>query len=48
MAWPYFLFWNGFETGLQLEEKWKSPAKKLSTPRSGKRKRRAISPTAAE
>ena len=48
MAWPYFLFWNGFETGLQPEEKGKSPAKKYSTPRSGKRKRRAISPPAAE
>ena len=43
MAWPYFLFWNGFEIGLQPEEKGKSPAKKSSTPRSGKRKRRAIS-----
>ena len=48
MAWPYFLFWNGFVTGLQPEEKGKSPAKKSSTPRSGKRKRRAISPVAAE
>ena len=48
MAWPYFLFWNGFETGLQLEEKGKSLAKKSSTPTSGKRKRRAISPAAAE
>ena len=47
MAWPYFLFWNGFETGLQPEEKGKSPAKKSSTPRSGRRRRRAISPTAA-
>ena len=25
MAWPYFLFWNGFERGLQPEEKGKSP-----------------------
>ena len=48
MEWPYFLFWNGFETGLQPEEKGKSPAKKSSTPRSGKRKRRAISPAASE
>ena len=48
MAWPYFLFLNGFETCLQLEEKGKSHAKKSSTPRSGKRKRRAISPAAAE
>ena len=30
MAWPYFLFWNGFEIGLQLDEKGKSPAKKYS------------------
>ena len=45
MAWPYFLFWNGFETGLQPEEKGKSPAKNSSTPRSGRRRRRAISPT---
>ena len=28
MEWLYFLFWNGFETGLQPEEKGKSPAKK--------------------
>ena len=47
MAWPYFLFWNGFETILQLEEKGKSPAKKSSTPRSGKRRRREISPATA-
>ena len=46
MAWPYFLFWNGFEKGLQPEEKGKSPAKKSSTPRSGRRRGRAISPTA--
>ena len=43
MAWPYFLFWNGFETGLQPEDKGKSPAKKYSTARSGRRRRRAIS-----
>ena len=48
MAWPYFIFWNGFETGLQPKEKGKSPAKNSITPRSGKRKRRAISPAAAE
>ena len=48
MAWAYFLVWNGFETCLQLEEKGKSLAKKSSTPRSGKRKRRAISPATAE
>ena len=45
MAWAHFLFCNGFEIGLQLEEKGKSPSKKYSTPRSGKRKRRDISPT---
>ena len=43
MAWPCFLFWNGFETGLQPEEKGKSPTKKSSTPRSERRKRRSIS-----
>ena len=43
MAWPYFLFWNGFETGLHREEKGKSPTKKSSAPRSGRRRRRAIS-----
>ena len=48
MAWPYFLFWNGFEIGLQPEEKGKSPAKNSNTPRSGKRKRRAISSGVAE
>ena len=45
MQWPYFMFWNGFEIGLQPEENGKSPAKKSSTPMSGRRKRRAISPT---
>ena len=48
MEWPYFLFWNGFETGLLPEEKGKSPAKKSNTTRSGRRKRRDISPAAAE
>ena len=47
IAWPYFLFWNGFEIGLQPEEKGKSPAKKSSTPRSGRRRRISISPAAA-
>ena len=45
IAWTHFLFWNEFETSLQLEEKGKSPSKKSTTPRSGKRKRRAISST---
>ena len=48
MAWTHFLFWNGFEIGLQPEENGKSPSKKYSTPRSGKRKRRAISPTTVD
>ena len=48
MAWHYFLFLNGFETGLQPEENGKSPAKNSSTPRSGRRKRRAISPVVVE
>ena len=48
MAWPYFLFWNWFETGLHPEEKGKSPAKNSSTPRSGRIKRRDISPAAAK
>ena len=48
MAWEYFLFWNGFEIGLQPKEKGKSPSEKSSTPRSWKRKRMAISPTTAE
>ena len=46
MAWPYFLFWNGFEIGLQPKEKGKYPTKKSKTPRSGRRNRRAISPAA--
>ena len=44
IAWTHFLFWNEFETGLQPEDKGKSPLNKSTTPRSGKRKRRAISP----
>ena len=48
MAWAYFLFWNGFETSLQPEEKGKSPTKNSSTPRSGRRKRRDISLATAE
>ena len=43
VVWTYFLFWNEFETKLQLEDKRRSSSKKSSTPRSGKRKRRAIS-----
>ena len=48
MAWTHFLFWNGFETSLQPEEKGKSPSKKSTTPRSGNRKRRAISPATVD
>ena len=44
MEWTYLLFWNEFEKGLQPEDKGKSPSKKSTTPKSGKRKRRAISP----
>ena len=43
-AWTLFLFWNEFEIGLQLEDKGKSPSNKFNSPRSGRRKRRAISP----
>ena len=48
IAWTYFLFWNEFETGLQLEDKGKSPSNKSTTPRSDKRKRRAISPVTVD
>ena len=44
LPWTYFLFWNEFERDLQPEYKGKSPSKKSTTPRSGKRKRRVISP----
>ena len=44
----YFLFWNEFEIELQPEDKKSSSSKKSSTPRSGKRKRRAISPIAVD
>jgi hypothetical protein len=42
--WDHFLFWNEFETDFQPGDKEKPSSKKYSTPRSGKRKRRAISP----
>ena len=48
IAWAYFLLWNEFETSLQPEDKGKSPSKKSTTPRSGKRKRRAISPVTVD
>jgi hypothetical protein len=43
--WNYFLFWNDFQTEVQSEGKKSPHSKKSSTPRSGKRRRRAISPT---
>jgi hypothetical protein len=43
--WNYFLFWNDFQTKVQSEGKKNPHSKKSSTPRSGKRRRRAISPT---
>ena len=48
VAWAYFLFWNEFETGLQPEDKGKSPSKKSTTVGIGKRKRRAISPVTVD
>ena len=48
IAWTYFLFWNEFEIGLHPEDKGKSPSKKSTTPKSDKRKRRAISPIAVD
>jgi hypothetical protein len=42
--WNYFLFWNDFQTDVQPEGKKSPHSKKSSTPRSGKRRRRAISP----
>ena len=45
--WPYFMFWNGFETDLQPEEKGKYFANKSNIPSSGRRRSRAISPAAA-
>jgi hypothetical protein len=46
--WGHFLFWNEFQTDLQPKSKKRSSSKKSSTPMSGKRKRRAISPVASE
>jgi hypothetical protein len=42
--WNYFLFWNDFQTKVQPEGKKSPHSKKSSTPRSGKRRRREISP----
>jgi hypothetical protein len=43
--WNHFLFWNEFPTDLQQYNKGKKPAAKKSlTPKSSRRKRRAISP----
>jgi hypothetical protein len=46
--WDHFLFWNEFETDLHLGDKEDPYSKKSSTPISGKRKRRAISPVAVD
>jgi hypothetical protein len=46
--WNYFLFWNEFQTDVQPEDKKSPSSRKSSTPRSGKRKRRAISPVAVD
>jgi hypothetical protein len=46
--WGHFLFWNEFQTDLQPEHKKGSSSRKYSTPRSGKRKRRAISLVAVD
>jgi hypothetical protein len=46
--WNYFLFWNDFQTNVQPEDKKSPSSKKSSTPRSGKRRRRAISPVPAD
>jgi hypothetical protein len=43
--WNFFLLWNDFQIGVQSEGRKSSHSKKSSTPRSGKRRRRAISPT---
>ena len=48
VASTYFLFLNKFEIELQPEDKRKPSSKKYSTPRNGKRKRRAISPIAID
>ena len=48
VAYMYFLLLNEFEIELQPRDKRKSSSKKSSTPRSGKRKRRAISPIAID
>ena len=43
--WNHFLFWNEFPTELANEEAVKQgKGKKISTPKTSKRKRRAISP----
>jgi hypothetical protein len=42
--WNYFLFWNDSQTEVQPKGKKSPQSKKSSIPRSGKRRRRAISP----
>jgi hypothetical protein len=46
--WGNCLFWNEFQTHLQPEDKKGSSSRKSSTPKSGKRKRRAISLVAVD
>jgi hypothetical protein len=42
--WNYFLLWNDFQIDIQPEGKKSPHSKNFSTPRSGKRRRTAISP----
>ena len=46
-AWDYILFWGEFEQEIQPKGK-KTPTKKSSTPKSRKRKKRALSPVQTE
>jgi hypothetical protein len=43
ITWDYLLFWGEFEQEIQPKGK-KTPTKNSSTPKSRKRKRRALSP----
>jgi len=44
-GWNCFLFWNDFQIEVQVEGRKSSHSKKSFDPRSGKRRRRDISPT---
>jgi hypothetical protein len=46
--WEHFLIWNEFETEARPKDEKKSSSRKSSTPRSGKIKRRVISPLEVE